>query len=211
MRVSAFPVFSSYPRSYTQRGRCNRFDRKPARWFPTVRRFKAHGSLSFGLDCLQLFRASDPRAAGNVQGPRRANQPPAVSPWRNLTERTRARISGAINLQTAPTRAPVAGLFFPAPTVLCRDSRDNRDTCPKPAWIGRFVFPFCIFKPGHSRDTPGHFGIRTLQAVRRAAFLALRTCPAAFAVASVFGVVRPFTSPAICPAHAVDLGRSAWA
>ena len=153
MRVSAFPVFSSYPRSYTQRGRCNRFDRKPARWFPTVRRFKAHGSLSFGLDCLQLFRASDPRAAGNVQGPRRANQPPAVSPWRNLTERTRARISGAINLQNAPTRAPVAGLFFPAPTVLCRDSRDNRDTCPKPAWIGRFVFPLCIFKPGHSRDT----------------------------------------------------------
>lgn len=45
----------------------------------------------------------------------------------------------------------------PYPCKMHRDSRDNRDTSRKPAWLRGFVSENMPLAPGHRRDTPGHF------------------------------------------------------
>ncbi len=97
--------------------------------------------------------------------------------------RTRALASPPVFLTQkyslpAPTRAPVAGLFFPTPTVLQWDNWDKWDNRRKRLPIGNLANRICIFTVGHDWDTLGHFVFRTFQAVRNATLTAARRCPA---------------------------------
>ena len=53
------------------------------------------------------------------------------------------------------------------------------------------MFAICIFSPGHSRDTPGHFVIRTLQDERRAAYAAPCRCPVSLPMLFIYRVQCP--------------------
>ena len=56
----------------------------------------------------------------------------------------------------------------PYPLEIDRDNRDNRDKSWKPLQRKAFRLSIMPNEPGHSRDTPGHFVIRTFQAARKA-------------------------------------------